>query len=232
MISIRNTFSFTRKISNLFDRRKKVVKRVIFSDPLLWVENGLLQYDEYIGTVKTMIKSMEEILEHNNKFDDQLFKALYDTYTKNYYVYDHYPYLLTIDMIRLASREFNLSIPDEIYFTKLNPTQEIYDGIPNIFKLPTQIEENLITLLERVRVYLDKPISTEYYTSLIRMEYLSRWDKVYKYRSNQEYMVDILQSFVTIQNEFLMSLANGDNRITVTNILVRFWESKPSTMGN
>ena len=229
MISIKNTFSFTRKISSLFNKRKRTV---IFSDPLLWVENGLLQYDDYHVVVKTMIKSMEDILENNNKFDDQLFKALYDRYTKNYYVYDHYPYLLTIDMIKLASSEFRLSISDEIYFTKLNPTQEIYDSIPKLFKLPTLIEDDLITLLERVRTYLNKYISTEYYTSLIRMEYLSRWESIYKYQSNAEALGDILQPFLFNQQEFLISLAEGDNKTTVSNIIVRFWENKKNTISN
>lgn len=219
-----NTFSFTRKINKLFRR-----KQIIFSDPLLWVENGLLQYDEYIGKgiVKTTIKSMEKILEDNNIFDDKLFLRLYNIYIKDYYIYDHYPYLLTIEMIKLVTREFRLHISDDIYFERLKPTPELYDGIPSIFKLPEILESDLLTLLERVRVYLDKPISNEYYNTLIRIEYLTFWKDIYKStKSNTEAISNTMRSFVDIQMGFLVLLASNDNKTMVNNIIERFWTSK------
>ena len=197
-----NTFSFTRKLNKLFRR-----KQIIFSYPLMWVENGLLRYDEYIGkgVVKTTIKSMEKILEDNDIFDDKLFLRLYSTYTKDYYIYDHYPYLLTIEMIRLVTREFRLHISDHIYFERLKPTPERYDGIPSIFKLPEILESDLLTLLERIRVYLDKPISNEYYNTLIRIEYLTFWKDIYKStKPNTEAISNAMRAFVNIHCSFII----------------------------
>lgn len=233
MINITNTFGFTRKISNLFNRRKKVV---IYSDPLLWVENGLLQFDDSVCVIKYLKKALEKILENNNVYDDRLFISIFEKYKEHYYMYDHYPYLLVIDSIKVAQKQ-GLVISDEVYFDTLgidtNPESKRY-YVPKLFRLPQAVERDLLTIWERTLPYR-KEISKEQYLKLIYMEYLSLWEHIYnRYKKTRDTkdLVGVLHAYLVLQQEFLVSLASDDNKNTVRNIIDRYWENCPNSTIN